>query len=153
MSLCALTYSSVRVSTGYQRALLTSELATIFANAPPSPNASTLASGDVRRAYREAEGIDAEDKFGDLKGSGGIPEKKVPEEGDGQSLGPSRTHPVLVEAQLAEHLYDSVLHQTARFVTTSCRPTIVSSRTVSARADAVDVSALPSHLPCSLLSH
>ena len=65
--------------------MLTTELESIFAAAPPSPIASALASGDVRQAYRDAEGIHTEDKFGAIKGAGGIPEKKLPEEDDGKS--------------------------------------------------------------------
>lgn len=69
---------------GYQKALLTTELAQIFAAAPANPVASALASAGIREAYRKAEGIEGEaDKFGDLKGSGGIPVKKMPDE-DGE---------------------------------------------------------------------
>ncbi|KAL7411975.1 hypothetical protein BDY24DRAFT_416537 [Mrakia frigida] len=67
----------------YQKALLTTELADVFASAPPNPVASALASANVRSAYRKAEGMEGEaDKFGDLKGMGGVAEKKMPEEGD-----------------------------------------------------------------------
>ena len=74
-------------STGFQRSLLSTELAELFANAPQSPQQNALAAGTVRSTYRATLSREPEyDPFMNAKGAGGLPETRMPEEGDGQSL-------------------------------------------------------------------
>lgn len=61
----------------YQKALLTSELEEIFANAPAAPSASVQHSG-LKKAWQKATGSPVKDEGPDDSGG----KKRLPEEGD-----------------------------------------------------------------------
>lgn len=128
----------------FQKSLLTKELAELFANAPPSPQQSALASGAVRASYRQALGKEPEaDPFAGAKGSGGLPEKKKPEDGDGALRGDART------PHLAPKLTFAASHppQTVPSATTTSRTTRASCASAWSPADAARVRPTPLGLP------